>query len=66
MSVKYVTAPHAEWIWATVKGVDFLAKVVTEPEPAPPRKTGLLDASGTPIYRLEVHNPIGFVRFKEC
>jgi len=30
-----------------------------------PQNTGLLDADGTPIYRVEVRAPIGFMRDEE-
>lgn len=30
-----------------------------------PRDTGLLDASGTPLYAIEVRDRIGFLRFDD-
>ncbi|TGT72927.1 hypothetical protein EN802_13695 [bacterium M00.F.Ca.ET.159.01.1.1] len=66
MNERYVTAPPAADYWNWAKGTDNLARVVHEPEPIPPVKTGLLDASGTPIYRIDQRQPIGFVHWRRA
>lgn len=44
--------------------VDHLARTVHEPEPAGPRFTGLLDADGRKLYKVEQRDPAGFVWFR--
>jgi len=59
--VRYVAVPAvAEWYEA--RATDYLARTVHEAEAEKPSKTGLLDASGTPLYRVEVMDQIGFIR----
>jgi hypothetical protein len=66
MTVRYVTmSSTCEW-WEPAKATDFLARVVYEPEPRAPVKTGLLDASGTPIYRLEDRQSAGFIDWRRA
>lgn len=43
---------------------DMNGRVVVEREPGM-RNTGILDASGTPLYAIEEMDPIGFIRLKE-
>lgn len=65
MTTRYVTAAPAptarEW-WET-NAADHLARTVYEPE-SPSRDTGLVDARGAKLYRVEVRDPIGFRRPK--
>ncbi|MGX9145914.1 hypothetical protein [Mesorhizobium sp. 128a] len=64
MTVLYITRTPTAENWAWTKATDYLAKVVYEPEPRAPVKTGLLDASGTPIYRLEDRQSAGFIDWR--
>lgn len=43
---------------------DSMGAFVIEQEPRC-RDTGLLDASGTPLFAIEEMGPIGFIRLKE-
>lgn len=59
----YVTMPTAarwsDWIDAE----NYLARTVHEQEPER-RDTGLLDAAGVKLWRVEEKRPIGFVRYQ--
>lgn len=63
--IRYVAIPHKgkparadddDWYSDTTRSIDVL---VDRDEPV---KTGLLDASGTPLYRVTVRGPCGFGR----
>jgi hypothetical protein len=59
-----VRADDEEWEWEEEfsPGMDGPGRIVLESEPRPPVFTGLLDASGRPIYRVPIPKPpIGFV-----
>ena len=62
MKTKYVSAPHVPIAseWWEVRAGDSLARTVHEVE-LKPVDTGLLDASGTNIYRVEERDRIGFL-----
>lgn len=62
---KYVAIAHpAAWSDSCLSWQDRPTCVVHEDDPAP-KPTGLVDASGTPLYRLSERIPIGFHnRFK--
>lgn len=66
MTVRYITTPATSDSWWWPKDTDYLAKMVHEPEPHAPVKIGLLDAAGTPIYRVEERQPIGFVDWRRA
>lgn len=58
---RYVSvSPRAEH-WSEVKGSDYLARTVIEPEQGA-RETGLLDAQGNKLVSIERMDPIGFIR----
>lgn len=60
--MRYVTlrgVPATSW-WDT-NAVDYLPRTVHE-EDRKPIDTGLLDANGTKLYRVEDREPIGFIR----
>ncbi|RWX72571.1 hypothetical protein [Mesorhizobium sp. M2A.F.Ca.ET.039.01.1.1] len=60
---RYVTAnPAAAW-WDEAKASDYLARTVHEDE-RKPVATGLLDANGAKLFRVEDRQPIGFVHHK--
>lgn len=59
---RYVTLPATAECWET-RASDSLARTVHEQEPDGPRKTGLVDARGTPIFVIADRKPIGFVHF---
>lgn len=63
MTVRYVAIP-AKSEWYEVRSTDYLARTVVESEPAAPVATGLLDANGVKLYKIEDRNPVGFVHFK--
>lgn len=60
--MKYValrTPPRASENWADDQPI-FDARTVYEPEPEPVR-TGLLNADGTPLYRMPDPKKIGYL-----
>lgn len=60
---RYVAMPNAgEW-WDMARATDYLARTVHEDEPKPV-DTGLLDANGVKLYRVEDRQPVGFIRHK--
>ena len=63
--MRYVSMPTEpvtarEW-WEQADGSQYLARTVHE-EDGKPVDTGLLDASGKKLFRVEDRLPIGFVR----
>lgn len=61
MNTKYVSIADApslymDWYTTNQGGTDC---IVTETDNAP-KKTGILDAHGVPIYRVTTREPIGF------
>lgn len=58
MTRRYVTRPHA-WVSATSVPEQLPSVTVWEDE-GRPVDTGLLDASGTKLWRVEDREPIGF------
>lgn len=59
---KYVTGSETASEWFDARATDYLARTVHEQEPQRV-KTGLLNADGRPLFRVEESDPIGFVRF---
>lgn len=64
MATTYTTSPPRLYLGDGQKAADFAARTVFEPEPEV-IKTTLLDARGTPIYRVKQMDPIGFIHLKE-
>ena len=61
-AVRYVAIPPTGW-WAWAKATDYIPRTVHEEE-AKPVDTGLLDANGTKLYRVQDKPPVGFVRHR--
>lgn len=56
----YVTRPRLDWL----DDKPFLPALSVYEAEAPPRETGLYDASGQKLYAVEDRQTIGFVRLK--
>lgn len=54
---------RADWAAGVHATVPATITVLTEEFSEEGRATGILDASGRPIYRAEIRRPIGFVHF---
>ena len=50
--------------WYDPNTSDYLAKTIYESE-RKPIKTDLVNKDGTPLYRVDTFDPIGFVRHKD-
>lgn len=59
MADRYGT--KAAFIGETEGGLSITADVIVLPEPGKPKKTGLVDQYGQPIYRMREAVPFGFV-----
>lgn len=60
---RYLTCP-AKAEWYDARATDFVARQVHDRDPSP-RRTGLLDAHGNPLFLVDQMDPIGFQRLKE-
>jgi len=54
---------RADWYTGVQATVPATITVLTDEFPEEGQPTGILDASGRPIYRAEIRRPIGFVHF---
>lgn len=58
--MRYITRPKADWDDPPVVA-DVSTRIVIIDDDAPVN-TGILDASGTPLYRVRDRVPFGFVK----